>query len=246
MKLTIYDALCANADTGTELANEREFRRSTRSILKGVALVKEILERNPSLKSLIDAKRLGFVVSSSVGEIEITRDFLKEFALTKTARPFLFQLSSHNSTAGFLAQYFALKGPTLTLSDSYQSAEAALESAYLFLASGACDATLVFCVDQSIEEWVDLKIYKKNPQLTASSGASLLLVGKDHVLGDLKSKAVLSDLDYNRSTQAETPAGAFYDSDIAEHITHLIDSKKSGYFSFARPNATLTSFNLHA
>lgn len=246
MKLSIYDALWADPEMGTELINEREFRRSTRSILKGVVLIRKMLERNPTLKNLIETKRLGFVVSSSVGEIEITRDFLKDFALTQTARPFLFQLSSHNSTAGFLAQYFGLKGATLTLSDSYQSAEAALESAYLFLASGACEATLVFCVDQSIEEWVDLDMYKKNPQLKASSGASLLLVAKDDVLGNLKSKATLSDLNYNQKTEELAPAGPFYDSDIGERIARLVEEKKTGHFKFARPNATLTSFNLHA
>lgn len=247
MKLSIYDALWAEPETGADLANEREFRRSTRSILKGVVLIKQMLERNPDLKTLIENKRLAFVVSSSVGEIEITRDFLKDFAISDTARPFLFQLSSHNSTAGFLAQYFGLKGATVTLSNAYQSAEVALESAHLFLNSDACDAALVFCVDQSIEEWVDLEMYRKNPQLKASSGASLLLLGKDDLKahGPFKAKAYLSDLNYSQSTKARIPAGAFYDSDLAEHVARLVEAKKSGRFEFVRPDSTLTSFELH-
>ncbi len=247
MRLAIYDALWADPETGTELANEREFRRSTRSILKGVVLIKKMFERNPDLKTLIENKRLAFVVSSSVGEIEITRDFLKDFAINDTARPFLFQLSSHNSTAGFLAQYFGLKGATVTLSDSYQSAEAAIESAHLFLNSDACDAALVFCVDQSIEEWVDLEMYKNNPQLKASSGAALLLLAKEDLQKQtsLRPKATLSDLNYSQKTQAPISEGAFYDSDVAEHIARLVDSKKSGRFEFVRPDSTLTSFQLN-
>jgi len=247
MKLAIYDALWAEPETGAELANEREFRRSTRSILKGVVLIKQMLQRNPELKTWIENKRLAFVVSSSVGEIEITRDFLKDFAVNDTARPFLFQLSSHNSTAGFLAQYFGLKGATLTLSDSYQSAEAALESAHLFLNSHACDAALVFCVDQSIEEWVDLEMYNKNPQLKARSGASLLLVGQESLKSKaaLPAKAILSNLNYSQKTQAPVTAGTFYDSDVAEHIARLVEAKNAGHFEFVRPDSTLTSFDLH-
>jgi hypothetical protein len=246
MKLSILAAGYALPDTGAELASEREFRRSTRSILKGVVLLRRLFEKNPSLKELAEKKRLGFIVSSSVGEIEITRDFLKDFALSDTARPFLFQLSSHNSTVGFLAQYFALKGPTLTLSNGYQGTEAALETANLFLASGSCDAVIVFSVDQSIEEWVDLKMYKKNPQLKASSGASLLLISlKDEVVG-LRAKAKLNDLVYSEASQNEVTPGDFYDSNMGELIAKNIESANFGEFQYIRPDSTTTRFSLYA
>ncbi|MEZ4814349.1 MAG: beta-ketoacyl synthase chain length factor [Bdellovibrionota bacterium] len=244
MKLSIYEALWAEPDAGLGLADKREFRRATKSILKGVALIQRAFENNPVLRQMAEERRLGFIVSSSVGEIEITRDFLKDFAVNQTARPFLFQLSSHNSTAGFLTQYFGLKGATLTLSNSYQGTEAAIESATLLLSSKACDAVMLFCVEQSIEEWVDLEMYKKHPQLKASSGANLLIVGQEDLLEGLSAKATLSELNYNEPSDGEALADTFYDSNVGEKIARLIDEKKSGQHFVLRPDSTLTSFVL--
>lgn len=244
LKLSILEADYAFPDTGAELANEREFRRSTRSILKGVVLIRRLFEKYPQLKTLSEKKRLGFIVSSSVGEIEVTRDFLKDYILTDTARPFLFQLSSHNSTAGFLAQYFALKGPTVTLSNSYQGAEAAIETANLFLTSKSCDAVIVLSVDQSIEEWVDLTTYKKFPQLKACSGASLLLLGSSDQVEGIQVKATLSELSYSEPSNKTPTAGHFYDSNLGEEIAKLVEEKRSGSFEFIRPDSTSSRFLL--
>lgn len=245
MKLSVLAADYALAETGNELANEREFRRSTRSILKGVVLLRRLFEANASLKNISERKKLGFLVTSSVGEIEITCDFLKDYVLTDTARPFLFQLSSHNSTAGFLAQYFSLKGPTATLSNSYQGTEAAIETANLFLSSGSCEAVIVFSVDQSIEKWVDLETYKKYPQLQPSSGASLLLLSAKEKVAEMTAIASLSELNYSAPTDKSPSEGLFYDSNLGEEIAKLVESKRSGSFEFIRPDSTASRFILN-
>jgi hypothetical protein len=244
MKLAIYDAEVATENMGHELVELKEFRRSTRSILKGAALIKKIFERNPSLGTLGQSQRLAFVVGTSVGEIEVTRDFFKDLAVTNTARPFLFQLSSHNSTAGFLAQHFKLQGSTVTVSNEYQSAEAALENAHLLLKTGHCDAALVYCVDQVIDGWMDLKMYARHPQLQAASGASIMLVGLEENLGELKAKAILSDLSYGKASDSDPDEGKFYDSNCLEKIVRLLEQKDSGNHSSVRPDQTETQFSV--
>ena len=243
MNLVVYDALVASPELGTELAELKEFRRSTRSILKGAALIKELFQRNPALKAMAESKRVAFVVGTSVGEIDVTRDFLKELVVNQTARPFLFQLSSHNSTTGFLAQYFKLAGPTLTISNQYQSAEASLESANLYLESDLCDAAIVFCVDQVIDTWMDLKMYEKNPQLKEVSGACVMLVGKKNSTKEeapFAAKALLKDFQYAQPTLKASPEGTHYDSNTLEVIAQKIQQNLSGSFEHLRPDQTMT------
>lgn len=247
MNLVVYDALVASPEMGTELAELKEFRRSTRSILKGAALLKELFERNPSLKAIAESKRLAFVVGTSVGEIDVTRDFLKELVVNQTARPFLFQLSSHNSTTGFLAQYFKLAGPTLTISNQYQSAEASLESANLYLDSDLCDAAIVFCVDQVIDTWMDLKMYESNPQLKETSGACVMLVGKKNSTQEespFVAKALLKEFQYAKTSSEVPAAGNHYDSNTLEVIAQRIQQKLSGAFQHVRPDQTKTEILL--
>ena len=87
--------------------------------------------------------RLGLVVSTVHGELDVTKEFLGTLAKTGVARPILFQNSLHNAIAGFLTGTLKITGPTLTVSGGNPD-----EMARLLMEQKAVDRCLVVEVDE--------------------------------------------------------------------------------------------------
>jgi hypothetical protein len=121
------------------LKTRAEFRKATLNMLMCHVAVEKALggiDKNSN-------EKMGMVFGSSLGELEITKDFLVTLAETGIARPFLFQNSLHNATPGFLSLHFGIRGPTATVSTGIDTAEDSLELAREWLNAGLCEKVLV-------------------------------------------------------------------------------------------------------
>jgi 3-hydroxy-3-methylglutaryl CoA synthase len=166
----------------------------------------------------IDRSRLGLVLGSSLGEIEVTKDFLMTFAASGVARPFLFQNSLHNATIGFLCLQFGITGPTATVSTRYYTGEDSLELAMTWIDNGLAEQVLVAAVDTYPKELLDVARALLPKGCVPGQGAAAVLLGKDG--GGKKIVKI------ERGIGApEELKGPFYESDFLENFVTGYQSK---------------------
>lgn len=233
-----------DAQKAKELLRSPALRKATSGIAQGVVAIEQLFVLLPQLQKRIESGFVGIVVGSSVGEIEVTRDFLKEFATKSVARPFLFQLSAHNSTLGFLTGFFKCVGPCLTISNQYQTSEGSLEAAMLLIDSGACEAVVVFCFDTDMDQWIDTKTYGENTSIMRSSGAVAMVCSRDEHLFEQQPVGRLTHLSFGENTQKDPTAGLFFDSDTLYRIATRLNEEQFGPAEIVKPDSSMTQFTL--
>ncbi len=104
-----------------------------------------------------DPSELAIVGSSALGETTVSLDLLAQIkkSMGRTLRPWLVPNSVHNAPAGYLTIGHQSHRPSVTVSQGWLSAEAALVAAEDLLASGAADRALVFSGDEADPAWVE-------------------------------------------------------------------------------------------
>lgn len=135
-----------------------EFRRATEAMRMAYSSCVQALASVEKL-NIEERAKISLIVGTTYGELEITKDFLKDFFLHKIARPTYFQNSLHNAILGFLSIHLNLHGPGVTISNGDKTQENLIEIAEMQLNSGEADLCLVCYVDTYMK-----KIFKEANQ----------------------------------------------------------------------------------
>ena len=88
------------------------FRKATENMLYSYLIMKELTSE---ISPIVDSSQIGLILYTTHGELESTCQFLKFYAEKGLSRPIYFQNSLHHSTLGFIAQKFAILGPSYTI-----------------------------------------------------------------------------------------------------------------------------------
>jgi hypothetical protein len=163
MKLAVLTtALLSEVDLTTG-ANRPEFRKATRKMKNCLGVAELALSRlPPNLKNTLTSNKyenMCTILGTSLGEIEVTRDFLVTLDQTGMARPILFQNSLHNSVNGFITLTLGLRGPSITVSNRFMTSENALTTAELLMGPQNPFA-MVICGEIVVEDF--MPGYSKN------------------------------------------------------------------------------------
>jgi hypothetical protein len=150
--LNIISAASVDFSEHLEILKRPGFRKATTNMALAIAAIEKAITQ---IKSIFEDNRsdFGLVLVSNSGELETTIDFLKTLDNLKIARPFLFQNSVHNATAGFLSIHLELNSPAVSISSGTFSEEQAIETANLLINGGQCK----FCFVLSIDVWPELQ-----------------------------------------------------------------------------------------
>ncbi len=176
MKVTCLAYGIARETSVAALATQPEFRKATRNMIYACAAVGELMGSLPNAWLEQNLSQMAVVVGTSEGELNTTFHFLKGLP-SAGARPFLFQSSLHNATLGFVTQKFKLRGPGLTVSDSHQSGETALETAATLIRSGVAGHVLVLGVDGIVEGAEEEFAKRSMTAAKLSAGSAAVLLG---------------------------------------------------------------------
>lgn len=195
------------------LRGEPRFRRATRNILLAhLAIAEAMTESRCEPSQFSDS---GFVLGSSYGEIESTKDFLKFWSQQNLARPMLFQGSLHSGTTGYLTLELAIKGPSFTVSRRALTGESALEMGMDLVQSQVVD----LCVVVSVEAIsVDLRpvLLAQNPYYRhwEDKAWAIILASDDYLKkSGLRAQAEMMSVSYETHARAAHPEKPFNDSD---------------------------------
>ena len=179
MKLAVLStALLKEVDLSVG-ADRPEFRKATRKMKYCLGVAELTLKRLPEnlLHQLqdIEYKNMCTILGTSMGEIEVTREFLVTLDQSGMARPILFQNSLHNAVNGFITMALGLRGPSITVSHRFMTSENALESAQLLM-SPSHPFGLVICSEIIVEDFMPgySKIYPQGVKLRDGASAVFL------------------------------------------------------------------------
>ncbi len=201
-----------------------KFRRASRGMIMTYVAVESLLERSWQLKELISEQRLGVVVGTSQGELEITKNFLTTLVKSETARPILFQNSLHNAVLGFLSIEFGIKGASMTVSNGSYSGEDAVATALDFLRADWCDACIAIGWDTKVNSFEKVWAALDPENVKRGEGAGALLLVNQSGLNRLSARSPIT-----RVVEVETGGK------IAKSTGQYIDYYDSnGIASFSR------------
>jgi 3-oxoacyl-(acyl-carrier-protein) synthase len=214
----------------TRFQADSSFRKATRNMMMGYAAIEPLLAKVPQLA------KAAFVLGSSYGELEVTKEFLNTLDTQGLARPVLFQSSLHNATLGFLSLKLGIRGPSITVSHRYLTGENCLEAASLMIESG-----VELCLTAAVDT-------RATGILIDEGAAALLLTNEQgaHKLG-LPTLAVIESVRYGGSRKNEGPPlrGEYYDSNALEKVVDFISSGTpgsiTGELQLMKPNRTFST-----
>lgn len=144
--VVVASALSSEEDLKPYLM-QAAFRKASRKMTLTFDAVKKLIALNPEVFTPERLAQTGLVLNSGFGEIEATGGFLKGLAESGVARPIFFQNSLHNSTTGFLAIQFGIRGPVFTVNHRTEGGHEALEIASTLINEGLCE----FCLAVAVE-----------------------------------------------------------------------------------------------
>lgn len=162
----------ANAAETDRLHALPEFRKATRNMTMAYSSVMNLIGDLPTAW----LAHCGLVFGTSHGELEATKEFLKILAVTKVARPTLFQNSLHNSTTGFIGMKLGLAGPAVTVSNGTRTAEESFDLARVLLVDGMINHCILTVADGIVPELKEVMAIRDEG--TGEGAASLLLTTK--------------------------------------------------------------------
>lgn len=123
------------------------FRKASRKMILASDAVQKMISNRSDFFTSARLGDFGLVLNSGFGEIEATGGFLKGLAETGAARPIFFQNSLHNSTTGFLAIQFGVRGPVFTVNHRTKGGDEAFEIANSLIAEDLCEFCLLVAVE---------------------------------------------------------------------------------------------------
>jgi hypothetical protein len=214
-----------------------EFRKATKNMLMVSSAVKQ------TLGDLIIPPTIGLVLGSSYGELETTKDFLITFARLGIARPFLFSSSLHNATSGFVSLHFGIKGPSVTISQRFFTAENSLEAATILLSSGQCSLCLVVVCDSLVEDLADgfSEAYPSGTKLTEGATAILLANNEGLKLIEKNPLGLLGKIKFDETNlETEREGGlSYYDSNALDLLrADLLKLQPEFNLTLLKPNGS--------
>jgi 3-oxoacyl-(acyl-carrier-protein) synthase len=227
LKIVVLATGHSDLSRAVEFRTQPRFRKATSNMILGFDALAQVMSALPVNESVKDSlyQNSAFVLGSSYGEIEYTKDFLKALVVTGLARPLLFQSSLHNATLGFLSLELKMPGPSFTVSQRFFSGEKTLETAQELLKSGMVDTCFCVATDVMSEELMpSLDLYHQNGFVWKGGAGALLLATEEkaRALG-VQPLAVLGEISYSK-TGGKVPTGNFYDSDGLGNFAHAIQS----------------------
>lgn len=245
MKQThIVAAATLNLEHVQALDRRAEFRKATQNMKMASAVLHEalapLLESVPNLSS-----HLGLILATGHGEFNSTIEFLKEWAVHKHARPFVFQSSLHNSTTGFLSLYEKITAPTFTLSHNYFSGEEALDMAMQLLKGALCPVVAVVGIDTRIHENLSFLKGEGFPHRGWGQGAGAVVLASETFSHEyqLPTFGMLHPphIDYCQTqtfhyVRDQFATHDFYDSQAIECLAQAVLKKDSSLIDMAKPN----------
>jgi hypothetical protein len=226
----------------TRFQADSSFRKATRNMMMGYAAIEPLLAKVPQLA------KAAFVLGSSYGELEVTKEFLNTLDTQGLARPVLFQSSLHNATLGFLSLKLGIRGPSITVSHRYLTGENCLEAASLMIESGV-ELCLTAAVDTRVGDLESAVALNYATGILIDEGAAALLLTNEqgaHKLG-LPTLAVIESVRYGGSRKNEGPPlrGEYYDSNALEKVVDFISSGTpgsiTGELQLMKPNRTFST-----
>lgn len=173
--LNIISAASVDFSEHLEILKRPIFRKATRNMALGIAAIEKALM---PIKTIFEDNRsdFGLVLVSSSGELETTIDFLNTIDKSKIARPFLFQNSVHNATAGFLSIQLNLHSAVVSISSYPFAEEHAIETANLLIYGGQCK----FCIVLSVDVWPEFQNLSLPPP-SKLNGATCFILSSDPI-----------------------------------------------------------------
>ncbi len=220
MSLFVVGYGVATQETANQFKTDPKFRKATNNMLWALSAAEKALTMTRELPT----HDIHLVLGTSHGELEVTKDFLFTLHSGGAARPFLFQNSLHNATAGFLALRMGLQNTSVTVSNGHLTGEKAIETARLLLQSKKPRAALVVCVEGHVESlWPASKLNYKNVTLRPGSAALILVNQAALIQFNLRALLRIDKTDFTESKNSI--GGDFYDSNGLEEIISQVLSK---------------------
>jgi hypothetical protein len=203
-----------------------EFRKATKNMLMVSGAVKA------SLGALKIPPSMALVLGSSYGELETTKDFLVTFATLGVARPFLFASSLHNATSGFVSLHFGIKGPSVTVSQRFFTAENSLDIGLSILESKQSSLCLVVVADSLVEDLTAgfCEAYPLGTRLSEGATALLLANEEGLKLSQHKPLGTLNTIEFEeRNLGSNFSDLSFYDSNALDLLREDLLSSQPKY-----------------
>ena len=223
-----------------------EFRKATRLMQNCLGVSELCLSRlQPQLNDLLRTNRfenMCTIVGTSLGEIEVTRDFLVTLSQTGMARPILFQNSLHNAVNGFITMTLGLRGPSITVSQRFVTGENAIEAAQLLLAPQAPFA-LVVCGEIVVEGFLPAyrKHYPSGVELV--DGASAMVLATEAAVKEYSLKPAIWLEEIRLGGHGVFMDSRYYDSDGLEKIIRALRKSETGLreVQLTKPNGSMST-----
>ena len=222
----------------TEINTKPEFRKASINMKMAYH---SILQATENFNHLEDCS---FVLGTSYGEIDNTKEFLKNLAVSGLARPILFQSSLHNGTLGFLALELKMKGPSFTISEHCFSGEKALLQAIDLIKADISPASLVTAYDIMSPALLSVLVHHYPHFKQWKDSAGSLILASDHYVRE-KKLTPLAWLDtiecFQYSQEANSILNDFNDSDAIYKIANAIQESKSE-ITLIKPDLSFSKF----
>lgn len=188
MKMVIVASALSQEEDVKSYLMQAAFRKASRKMTLCFDAIKKAVATNPSLFTSEKLGAAGLVLNSGFGEIEATGGFLKGLSETGVARPIFFQNSLHNSTTGFLAIQFGIRGPVFTVNHRTRGGNEALEIAETLLAENLCEFCFAVAVETVPPEF-------SGPAGVDREGASVLILCSEETAQKYGLKILVSAFD---------------------------------------------------
>jgi 3-oxoacyl-(acyl-carrier-protein) synthase len=164
----------------------------------------------------------GMVLGTSLGELDVTQEFLGTLASSGVARPILFQSSLHNATIGLMSLHLGVTGPCLTVSGSHCTGEKALETAQVLLASGMVSCCLTVGVERQSQALAEPMRFLDTWGRPVSDGAGALILANEQGVKALGCKPLAYLDGVETAAINEMAVQSHHDSDAIEQIAAVV------------------------
>jgi hypothetical protein len=214
-QVVVLAAEVANLSECESLRALPKFRKSTLNMIIAHHLV-SALSKNSEASPLIP--KSGLILGSSYGELENSKEFLRIFSSTQLARPFLFQSSLHNATAGFLSLEFKMQSPSFSVSQEFLTGEKCLETGVDLIKAGILDSCVIVSLDIMCKEFLPCLGHPWK-----DGGSAILLCARD-ILKDEKPIAEMDKISITSSENGALNEATYHSSGLEK----IISSMKNG------------------
>lgn len=229
MKLGILSTALLNEVDLTAGASRPELRKATQMMKNCLGVAELCISRLPQdLCARLQTNRfenMCTVLGTSLGEIEVTREFLVTLDQQAMARPILFQNSLHNAVNGFITLALGLRGPSITVSNRFMTSENAVQTAQLLM-NPQTPFALLICGEIVVQDFL-AGISKNYPVGTKlKAGASAAFLATEEAIQEFGLKPLAWIQEVRIGGRGVFTDSEYYDSNGLEKIICSLPSSK--------------------